>query len=145
MPLRGISALLLVRVVSNAVGHDGLNAHFGKVLPVALKLLVLLLALEVEDQNLIAAPLAEDFGCDGGRGWFGKRSGFTGNCKHIAELNGRTSRGNALNLKNVARRDSILLASGANHCVHNKSSGAMGPKTGRKTANGVLDGADTDG
>jgi hypothetical protein len=55
--------------VGHAVGLNGLDAHLGKVLPVALQLLVLLLPLEVEDQDLFAAAFAENFGGDlGGAG-----------------------------------------------------------------------------
>src|ERR1039458_1609979 len=90
-------AALLGGGVGLAVGLDGLDAHLGKVLPVPLQLLVLLFALQVEDQNLVAPALAQ----------------------HLAGL---VCGFNALNLQHVAGRDPILLATGANNRVHNPSS-----------------------
>src|ERR1035438_886705 len=57
-----LPALLAGCGVGHAVGLDGLDANLGKVLPVALQLLVLLLALQVEDQDLVAAAFAENLG-----------------------------------------------------------------------------------
>ena len=60
--------------VGDAVGLDGLDANLGKVLPVTLQLLVLLLPLQVEDQDLGGPAVAEDLGGHFGGGWLGHGS-----------------------------------------------------------------------
>ena len=54
-----------------AIGLDGLDADLSKVLPVPLQLFVLLLALQVEDQNLVARAFAELLSRYLGLGWLG--------------------------------------------------------------------------
>ena len=46
--------------VAVAVDLNFADAHLGETLAVPLQLLVLLLALEVEDENLVVATLADD-------------------------------------------------------------------------------------
>src|SRR5580658_4264559 len=62
--------------IGHAVGLNSLDAHLGKVLPVSLQFLVLLFPLQVEDQDLVAAPLAEYLGGHLGSGWLGQASGL---------------------------------------------------------------------
>src|ERR1017187_7177416 len=117
---------LVGRGIGHAVGLNGLDAHLGKILPVSLQLLVLLLPLQVEDQDLVAAAFAEYFGSNLGAGRLGHGSGVAGDCEHIAELDrlGLGVGNHTLNFDYVAWSDSILLTTGANNRVHKPSSAA---------------------
>jgi len=95
--------------VGHTVGLNRLDAHFGKVLPVSLQLLVLLLPLQVKDKDLFSSSLAQHFGDHLGGGWLGHGSRLTGNGQNVAELDKTGVRSHTFNLYNVARRDPILL------------------------------------
>src|SRR5262249_25568770 len=92
----------------------------GKRLAMAKDLLVLLLALEVEDQDLVPAPSFHHLAADHGALAWADLAPLTGNRKHIVELDGIAFTGGPLlNLNDVSRGHSILLPPGANHRVHN--------------------------
>src|SRR5262249_36529250 len=95
------------------------DAYRSKRLAMAKDFFVLLLALEVEDQDLIAASgfhyLAADHSALAGA----DLAFLTGNCEHIVELNGIAfSGGQLLYLNDISGSHSILLPPGANHRVH---------------------------
>ena len=62
-----------------AIDFDRLDANLGECLAMALHFLVLLLPLEVEDEDLGVATIADDFGGDGGAGGLDDGAGLTGN------------------------------------------------------------------
>src|SRR5580692_1852490 len=72
--------------IRHAIGLDGLDANLGKVLPVSLQLLVLLLALEVKHENFVAAAVAHDFSCHFGRAGLDHTPRFARNRQYVAEL-----------------------------------------------------------
>ena len=78
--------------VGLAVGLDSLDANFHEILAMTLELFVLLFALQVEDENLVAAAFANDLGCDLCVGRLGDGAGFTGDSEYVAELNGCAGR-----------------------------------------------------
>src|SRR6185503_15675211 len=88
----------------------------------SLQLLVLLLPLEVEDQDFIAAALTHDRADDlcGRRAAEG--AGIAGKRQHIAEFQSAVFVGNGLfNFDHVAGGDAILFTTGADDRVHNSS------------------------
>src|SRR5580704_2614509 len=94
---------LLRGAVAVAVHFDGVDADLGVILTVTLHLLVLLLALVVEDQNLLAASFAHH----GGENLRGRGVGdavVAGEGQDFAELDGAILAGCCLfNLDHIAR------------------------------------------
>ena len=85
-----------------------------------LHLLVLLLALHLEDQDLVAAAQAENGAGDLGAGQFGGELAlFVGDGEHVEELDFAFGVAGALDPELLTRADQVLLAAGANHCIHN--------------------------
>src|SRR4051812_39540713 len=79
--------------------------------------LVLLLALELEDEDLVAPAffhhLTGDAGATGGGGKLVAADG-----KNVGKLDGALAVGRLLDLDHVAGGDTVLLAAGADDCVH---------------------------
>src|SRR5262249_56724601 len=90
--VRGLGFLLgrgqLRGSVFLAVESDLGDAYRGKRLAMAKDLLVLLLALEVEDQDLVPAPSFHHLAADHGALALADLAHLTGNRKHIVELDG---------------------------------------------------------
>src|SRR5215471_9261836 len=83
-------------------------------------LFVLLLALEMEDQDLIAASCLHYLSANHGALAGPELAFFVGDRQHIVELDGVALVGRLLlDLHYVSGSDSILLPPGANHRVHN--------------------------
>src|SRR5580692_9328767 len=97
--------------VAIAVHLNFADAYLREALAVALQLLVLLLPLEVEDQNLVAAPFG-DHGAEhfGGLRLY-ERSGIAGEGENVAKFNravlGRLDR---FDLHDVAGSNPVLLS-----------------------------------
>ena len=109
-----------------AVDGDLVDADLDEVLTVALHLLVLLLALQLEDQDLVAAALAEHGAGDFGAGQVGgELAGLVADGDDVGELDGAVGVGGALELQLLTRGDDVLLAAGTNHCIHRKTSCAV--------------------
>src|SRR6185437_261110 len=111
-------------LIGHAVGHNGLDANLSEILPVPRQLLVLLLPLEMEDQHLVAAPLAKHLGRNLRTSRPGQLSRLAGNRQHVAELHRPILRRDGLDLQHVSGRNPVLLPSRAYHCVHSESSSA---------------------
>src|SRR6476646_385246 len=103
-----------------AVEGDLGYAHRRERLPVSGKLLVLLFALVVKYQYLIAAPFAQDAPGDARLRLRPANLAIgTGDHQHFAEFHVAVlRRWEFLHPDDVARRDAILLAPGATDCVH---------------------------
>src|SRR5690242_11127161 len=99
------------------------DAHRGKVLPVAAQLLVLLLALVMKNQDLLAAAFADNF-ADHARVWLlAHLALFAGDRQH-GELQMPVSAGpDLLHSNYIAGRHPVLLPTGADNRVHTSSQG----------------------
>src|SRR5215469_4166475 len=87
----------------------------------ALQLLVLLLPLVVEDQDLLAASLADDFGQHlRAAQLLLKLALVAADRQHIRELQCAVMLA-LLNPQRVAGSHAVLLAAGTNDCVHNSN------------------------
>src|SRR5580692_4042253 len=114
---------LLLCAVGRSIDLDLVDANLGKPLTVSLQLLVLLLPLVVEDQDLVAASITQNRGNHFSRLGLRHRTRIAGKCQHIAEFDGAVIiRSRPLNLHHVARSDTILLTTCADHRVHKSSS-----------------------
>src|SRR5262249_41030922 len=115
-----------------AVKFDFRDAHCGKRLAMAENLLVLLFALEVEDQDLVTASGFHDFAAHYRALARADVAFLAGHSQDIVELDGVAfAGGQLLNLDYVSGSNSILLPSGAYHRVHNTLHGpfeALGRK-----------------
>src|SRR5216683_8323217 len=108
------SQIEILSLEALAVGQDLVDFDLNEVLPVALHLLVLLLALELEDQDLLAAAFANDGGeylCAGQVGL--KLALFAADGEDVGELDCAVLVGSGLNLQLLAWRDQVLFAAGA--------------------------------
>ncbi len=93
----------------------------------ALHLLVLLLALQLEDQDLVAAAFADD-GCEhlGAGELLLELALFCADSQYVGELDCAVLVCQRLNLQRLAGRDQILFTTGADDCVHcDKTSSAL--------------------
>src|SRR5260221_88612 len=103
-----------------AVECDLSNSYRGKRLPMSINLLVLLLALEMEDQNLVRAAAFHDLAADHCACARADGALLAGNGKNVIELNGIAVSGGALfQLFKLPRCDAVLFPPGANYRVHN--------------------------
>src|SRR5947207_3123408 len=96
------------------------DAHLGKGLAVSLKLLVLLLALVVEDQDLVVAALFEHLAADPGAIALGATdlALFGADGQHIGELHLAFFGSLFFNANYVPGRDTILFSPGADDREH---------------------------
>ena len=102
-----------------AVDEDLVDLDLDEVLAVALHFLVLLLALELEDEDLFAATEGDDGGENLGAGEVGLELAlFAADGEDVGELDVAVLVGGGFNLQLLARRDQILFAAGADDCVH---------------------------
>ena len=102
-----------------AVDENLVDFDLNEVLAVALHLLVLLLALELEDEDLFATAFADDGGENLGSGEVGLELAlFAADGEDVGELDVAVLVGGGFNLQLLARRDQILFAAGADDCVH---------------------------
>src|SRR5579872_1384685 len=115
---------------------DLVNGELSKILPVADRPLVLLLALELEDQHLVAASVPGDGGRDLGLGQIRPRDELVGIAhygNYAAHLNLRTDIAvDGVNLDRVARSNTVLLPSGFDNCVHSLTSVLASKISGRR-------------
>src|ERR1700722_12383056 len=114
-----------------AVECDLDNPHRGKVLPMPAQLLILLLALVMEDQDLLLAALLDNFSGHLRSGFrHANLAGLGRDRQHVAELNFAVAAGAlALYSNYVAGRHPVLLATGADDRVHTYSSVNNVPRT----------------
>src|SRR5579883_1749448 len=106
--------------------HDVADLHFREVLAMSDGLLILLFALEFENQNLVALAGANDGALDGGAG------------NHFAAiLESRLNRqfdfradvaGQLFHADHIARGNPVLLSAKIDNCVHGKTS-CLGART----------------
>src|ERR1700733_7610119 len=106
-----------------SVHRNLVDADLDEVLAVALHLLVLLLALQLEDQDLVAAAFAQH----SARHLRAvqrrlKLALFRADGEHVGELNRAIGVRRALQLQRLTRGDDILLAAGTNYCIHSQTS-----------------------
>ena len=102
-----------------AVDEDLVDLDLDEVLPVTLHLLILLLALELEDENLIATAFTDDGGEDLGSVEVGLELALFGaNGEDVRELELAIFVGGGLDLQLLAGGDEVLFAAGADDCVH---------------------------
>src|SRR5579859_804670 len=95
-------------------------------------LLVLLLALEVEDQDLVGASGLHHLSADHGACARADGAFLAGNRQNVIELDGVAIAGRELlNFDHVSGRNPILLSSGANDRVHNSLHLRSSPLTGK--------------
>src|SRR5580698_2013058 len=100
------------------------DPHCSVVLPVSAQLLVLFLALVMEDQDLLFAALLHDFAGDL-RAILGHAdlAGLGRDCQHVAEFNLAVGAGAlALHSNHIAGRHPVLLPTGADDRVHTYAS-----------------------
>src|ERR1700674_903709 len=103
-----------------SVKIDFCDADRRERLAVAVNFFVLLLAFEVEDQNLVRAAGFHDLSADHSVFDRAKRACFARHGDYVAERNGLAMAfRQLLNSYNISRSDTILLTPGANHRVHN--------------------------
>jgi hypothetical protein len=87
------------------------------------QLLVLLLTLEMEDENLIAASIAQDLPNDASVGsGISAQAIIAAHGEHVAELECIALGRKLLNVDDVPGRDAILLSPGADDRVHSNAS-----------------------
>src|ERR1039457_489106 len=92
----------------------------------SVQLLVLLLALEVEDQDLIGASLFDHLSADEGLRRLAELALGPANGQHFVELNVfAAGLRQLLDLNHVSGRDAILLSPGADHRVHGNASNEL--------------------
>src|SRR5271157_2937235 len=114
---------LHLRGVVRAVHVDAGDLHGGVRLAMSIQLLVLLLALEVEDQNLVAAALLDDLSGDKRIRRLADLALGGADGQHFVELHVlAASLRQLLDLNYVSGRDAILLSPGADHRVHGNAS-----------------------
>src|SRR5215813_898794 len=98
------------------------DAYFGVWLPMSVNLLVLLLAFEMEDQNLVTATRLHNLAADDSIGSRAYLAIIPGDRQNIIEFNRiALVRGQLFNSHDISRGHSILFSPGANHRVHNFS------------------------
>src|SRR5262249_58656544 len=103
-----------------AVELDFSDAHRGERLAVSENLLVLLLAFEVKNQDLVTAAGFQDFAAHHRTLAGADMTFLAGNGQHVVELDGvALTGGQLLNFDDISGSNSILLPSGAYHRVHN--------------------------
>src|SRR5437660_8887921 len=107
------------------------DAHRRKRLPVSAQLLVLLFALEVENENLCAAALAYDFANNASVSLTADLSFFAGN-RHHWKLNLTVGPGQFLDSNHIAGRHPVLLSTGADNRVHTSASVKCRVKSARQ-------------
>src|ERR1019366_1675923 len=109
-----------------AVHVNAGDLHGGKWLAVSVQLLVLLLALEVEDQNLIGAALLDHLTADEGLRRLDQFALGAADGQHFIELNVfAAGLRQLLDLNHVPGCDAILLSPGADHRVHGNASNEL--------------------
>ena len=105
-----------------AVGQDLGDAQDREVLAVAVLAAVVVAALLLEDQHLVALALGDDGGADAGAADERRADGdlvAVAEHQHLAELDDLAGvAGQALDLDHVVRGDLVLLAAGADDCEH---------------------------
>src|SRR5207302_1655742 len=95
------------------------DADGGEALAMSLQLLVLFLALEVEDENLIAATFFHNAADHTGAALrFSDGPRFPGDCQYVGELDIAVLPGLLVNFNHVPGRDAKLLSPGADDRVH---------------------------
>lgn len=98
---------------------DFVDFDFNEVLAVALHLLVLLFALELEDEDLVSAAFAYNGGGDLDSGEVGDElTCFGGDCDDVGEFECAVLVSGGFDLQLLAWGDEVLFATGANDCVH---------------------------
>ena len=110
---------LLVFLEGLAVDEDLVDSDLNEVLAVSLHLLVLLLALELEDEDLIAAAFADDGGQNLGSVEIGLEFALFGaDGEDVGELEFAVFVGGGFDLQLLAWGDEVLFAAGADNCIH---------------------------
>src|SRR5580704_779058 len=99
------------------------DAHRGERLSMSTQLLVLFLALVMEDENFLGASLLDDLAAHVRAGL--RQANLTiaaGNRQHIAELDFAVCIGLGLQANHISGRHSVLLSTGADDRVHTYAS-----------------------
>src|SRR5437868_14237076 len=100
-----------------AVELNAGDADRGELLAMSDQLLVLLLALELENQDLVAAALFHHLASNARALGIGGKS-LAADRQHVGKFNVAAAVLGLLDLDHVARGDTVLLAAGADDCVH---------------------------
>src|ERR1700761_4595620 len=112
----------MVAAVAGAIDLDAVDPNLGISLTVTLELLVLFLALEVEDQNLVSPSIAQDGSQHLALGRLGDGGVPIGKSEHVVELySGVGFATDLLNLHHIARSDAMLFPACADDSVHKPS------------------------
>src|SRR5271166_2511993 len=115
-----------LRRMVRSVHVDAGDFHGGVRLTMPIQLLVLFLALVVEDQNLVGAALLDHLAGDERLRRLAQFALGAAERQHLVELHGfSASLRQFLDLNNVAGCDAILLSPGADHRVHGNASVAF--------------------
>jgi hypothetical protein len=83
----------------------------------------------VEDQDLVATSFTQHGSHNLGSRRLGDSARLGGNCQYIAKFDRIAFHGRLFNLHHIARGDTVLLSTCADHRVHNASST---PKSGAR-------------
>src|SRR6266850_5952486 len=100
-----------------AVELDAGDADRSELLAMSDQLFVLLLALKLEDQDLVAAALFHHLAGDASALGVG-RKGVAADGQNVGELDRAAAMLRLFDLDHVAGGDTVLLAAGADDCVH---------------------------
>src|SRR5437868_6652379 len=103
-----------------AVELDAGDADRGELLAMSDQLLVLLLALELKDQDLVAATFFHHLAGDAGAFGVGGKV-IVADGENVGEFDLALAVRRLLDFDHVAGGDTVLLAAGADDCVHMKS------------------------
>src|SRR5580698_1281271 len=102
-----------------AADEDLVDLDFNEALAMALQLLVLLLALVVEHEDLVATAFADDLGQHlRAAQLLLKLTLFAADSNNVGELERAVFVGALLNPDGIAGGYTVLLTTGANDCVH---------------------------
>src|SRR5712691_2563462 len=106
-------------------GADLGDPQHGLELPVAVFAAVIVPPLFLEDDDLVAAALLDQFGADRGAGQERRAGGHLGavaDHQHLSQLDRRAGlAGELLDRDDVVRGDLVLFAAGADHCEHDRN------------------------
>ena len=117
--------LFLVGLEALAADEDLVDLDLDEALAMTLQFLVLLLALEVEDDELVATAFRDDFADDLGAVELGLEAALAaGEGNDVRELDGAVFVGGLLDAERVAGSHAVLLSTGLDNCVHRNLKGA---------------------
>jgi hypothetical protein len=114
-------------VVAEVADEDLFDLDFDEALAVPLELLVLLLALVVEDEELVATAFGDNLGYDLGAGEVGLELALIeGDGDDFGELDGAVVVLGLLDADGVAGGDAVLFTTGFDDCVHSFGTSRQG-------------------